>query len=302
MWIDKLNIALGWNSLSLLLPVMMLVSSGCARDLSIETRLLTAERVATQGGLLKEKVETGQFRLTTYHRFGSSSKRLVVYIEGDGFSWVTRNQVSGDPTPINPVALHLASLEQSANVLYIARPCQYVWPGNDPKCQKGYWTNRRTSEEVISSINHVISIFKKRSGTHKIQVVGYSGGGSVAALISARREDVSELITVAGNLNYKMFTDIHHLSPMKNSLDPLEVSGQLSGIAQCHLIGENDRIIPQDIADSFVMRQRQSRQQNSYPYCNEIKVLNQVSHSDGWVDVWPDSVDRVCGCVTIGRD
>ena len=48
-----------------------------------------------------------------------------VYIEGDGYAWATTTDPSDDPTPINPLALRLAAVDDAPNVLYLARPCQF---------------------------------------------------------------------------------------------------------------------------------------------------------------------------------
>ncbi|MDA9667740.1 hypothetical protein N9T45_02775, partial [Candidatus Pelagibacter sp.] len=55
----------------------------------------------------------------------NNNEKVVVYIEGDGLSWIDRFTPSSDPTPKNPLAFKLAKLDQNQNVIYLARPCQY---------------------------------------------------------------------------------------------------------------------------------------------------------------------------------
>ena len=249
-----------------------LLSSGCVSKLSPKVRQHTADTVAQSGNLVQKKIATDDFLLTTYQRFDATAdnKQMVVYIEGDGMAWISRDQLSSNPTPVQPIALKLASIDTNANVLYVARPCQYLWPQKMNRCSSKYWSNKRGSEEVISSINQAISIVKQKQNISSIRLIGYSGGGGIAALIADRRADVNEFVSVSGNLNYKLFTQTHNLSPMNGSIDPITVANQIGSIPQIHYVGADDKIIPKQIALSF---------------SDKVKVINNVSH-DNWPDKW----------------
>jgi hypothetical protein len=249
-----------------------LLSSGCVSKLSPKVRQQTADTVAQAGNLVQQKIATDDFLLTTYQRFDATSdnKQMVVYIEGDGMAWISRDQLSSNPTPVQPVALKLASIDTNINVLYVARPCQYLWPQKMNRCSSKYWSNKRSSEEVISSINQAISIVKQKQNISSIRLIGYSGGGGIAALIADRRADVNEFVSVSGNLNYKLFTQTHDLSPMNGSIDPITVANQIGSIPQIHYVGADDKIIPKQIALSF---------------SDKVKVISDVSH-DNWPDKW----------------
>ena len=249
-----------------------LLSSGCVSKLSPKVRQQTADTVAQAGNLVQQKIATDDFLLTTYQRFDATAdnKQMVVYIEGDGMAWISRDQLSSNPTPVQPIALKLASIDTNANVLYVARPCQYLWPQKMNRCSSKYWSNKRGSEEVISSINQAISIVKQKQNISSIRLIGYSGGGGIAALIADRRADVNEFVSVSGNLNYKLFTQTHNLSPMNGSIDPITVANQIGSTPQIHYVGADDKIIPKQIALSF---------------SDKVKVINNVSH-DNWPDKW----------------
>lgn len=252
----------------LFLIFIMLLSSGCGTRLSPEIRQQQADSFATNGNLLREKIQTEQFLLTTYQRFddNNKSKQMVVYIEGDGMAWISRDQLSNNPTPLNPVALELASMDNSNNVLYIARPCQYLWPQNTFKnCNSKFWDNKRGSEEVIAAINQVISIVKTKENIRLIKLVGYSGGGGIATLITARRNDIEKLVTVAGNLNYQLFANIHGLTPMNGSVDPITVAKQIELVPQIHYFGAKDETIPEKITRSF---------------SNDVVLVEDATHSN----------------------
>ena len=249
-----------------------LLSSGCVSKLSPKVRQHTADTVAQAGNLVQQKIATDDFLLTTYQRFDATAdnKQMVVYIEGDGMAWISRDQLSNNPTPVQPIALKLASIDTNANVLYVARPCQYLWPQKMNRCSSRYWSDKRGSEEVISSINQAISIVKQKQNISSIRLIGYSGGGGIAALIADRRADVNEFVSVSGNLNYKLFTQTHDLSPMNGSIDPITVANQIGSIPQIHYVGADDKIIPKQIALSF---------------SDKVKVISDVSH-DNWPDKW----------------
>ena len=249
-----------------------LLSSGCVSKLSPKVRQYTADTVAQSGNLVQQKIATDDFLLTTYQRFDSTAdnKQMVVYIEGDGMAWISRDQLSSNPTPVQPIALKLASIDTNVNVLYIARPCQYLWPQKMNRCSSRYWSDKRGSEEVISSINQAISIVKQKQNISSIRLIGYSGGGGIATLIADRRADVNEFVSVSGNLNYKLFTQTHNLSPMNGSIDPITVANQIGSIPQIHYVGADDKIIPKQIALSF---------------SDKVKVISDVSH-DNWPDKW----------------
>jgi len=72
---------------------------------------------------------------------------------------------------------------------------------------------------LVTAMNLAVSQLKSTFGTTtQIQLIGYSGGGATAALIAARRDDISRLITVAGNLDHDKWTQLHTITPLTHSL------------------------------------------------------------------------------------
>lgn len=180
-----------------------------------------------------------------------NTKSLHAYIEGDGFAWITRSMVSDDPTPLRPTALSLMSQDDVACKVYLARPCQYL---SQKECESKYWTSHRFSYEVIQSYHDALNELKSLHGNASFTLIGYSGGGTVATLLAAQREDVSRLITVAGNLDTDRWVHFHHITPLLGSLNPAHFTQQLENIEQYHLIGKNDKIIPKSIFDAYISR------------------------------------------------
>ena len=148
-------------------------------------------------------MRAGAFTLRSYRRFADPADgTLTVYIEGDGGGWIAGQQ-QADPTPILPTALALAEVDPSPNRLYLARPCQYQPPDALARCSPSYWSLKRYAEEVVAGLSGAVDQAMRESGAKRLRLVGFSGGGPTAALIAARRADVFELVTVAGNLDHR---------------------------------------------------------------------------------------------------
>ena len=142
------------------------------------------------------------------------------------------------------MALRLAMADGATAVLYLARPCQLTTRATKKACALPYWSGRRFSEEVVSSMNRAVSHYQMETGARRLVIIGYSGGGAVAALIAARRDDVALLITVAGTLNHRIWTSHHEVSPLTGSLNPVDQAPRLAAIQQTHFVGADDEIVP----------------------------------------------------------
>ena len=192
---------------------------------------------------------------------------------------MTRYNASHNPTPRNPVGLSLAVRDYADNVMYIARPCQYVSLNKNPDCKYPYWTHKRFAPAVIDSVSAVIERGKKKAKAHNIEIIGFSGGGAVAILVSAQRRDVTGIRTVAGNLDHKVWTKYQNLDPLKGSLNAAAVAAKVSDIPQIHFVGGLDKNIERLVAESF-------KAKSGPGACLEIKEVSGASHSKGWANLW----------------
>lgn len=232
--------------------------------------------IATSARLEPRRVATETFDLWLLQRADHPGQDLVVYIEGDGHAWESRSRPSPDPTPLNPVALRLAILDESSNVTWIARPCQYV---TSSTCQPAYWTSARFAPEVVVSMNAAIDNAKRYAGAERVHLVGYSGGGGIAVLVAARRTDIGSLRTIAGNLDHSAFTRHHGVSPMTASLNPADAAFRLAHLPQRHWIGEDDDVIVPAVAAGFLSRMRDT-------HCASIENISGARHGSGWESPW----------------
>lgn len=255
---------------------------GCIDTQSIKERHEIARTIASQTNLKQEKIVAGDFLLTTYHRgLKISDKNLMVYVEGDGSAWDRKYRLSKNPTPKNPLGLKLAAKDIANSILYIARPCMYLEEELLQDCPEKFWSSHRYSEQVISSINQVIDLAVGASSTKSLTLVGYSGGGTIAALIAARRNDVSSFITIASNLDHEFWTKLHDISPLTGSLDPVEYVDTLSKIKQIHFVGAIDNIIPETVIKHYLSKML-------FKDNITINVIKDFNHSCCWEDAWPE--------------
>ena len=266
-----------------------LIFNSCT-TISPEARRSKADEISSRSGFMKIIVKTDPFLLTAYYRIWEPGKDLHIYIEGDGYAWVTRNRISGDPTPRRPIALELAAEDPAPNVVYLARPCQYTPMEMNATCEEAYWTGKKFSEKVINSMNQAVERFVGDAQSSGVHLIGYSGGGAVAALVAARRQDVKSLRTVAGDLDPKGLSEYHEVSPLdEDSLDPMEVSGKLSAIPQYHFTGSEDPIVPAFIAEHFAQRSGNSD-------CVRVVPVQGADHVNGWTEAWPRLLSPSLDC------
>lgn len=201
--------------------------------------------------------------------------RLRVYLEGDGHAWATATQPSLDPTPHNLLVARLAVDDPMPNA-YLARPCQFVMT---PACDPTFWTNRRFSQEVLTSLSQALDQLKQRYGNQEFELVGYSGGAALALLLAAQRDDVTLVQTIAGNLSPRLWAQMKGLSPLHGSLDPLDYRDHLASIPQRHLVGDADDIVPASLAKAYLVR--------LHPYvCSQIVISPTTDHEHGWATAW----------------
>lgn len=264
-----------------LLCLLATIMTACV-GVSAQDRRANANALATAQHWQAARLTSDHFVLISYMPIALvKSEQLTVYIEGDGFAWLTRSQASDDPTPIKPVGLQLALRHNNGAVAYLARPCQYVNDKDAQGCTTSDWTNRRFSPEVIEATDQAVSQLKNTFGAKKLVLVGYSGGGAVAALVAAKRSDVTQLITVAGNLDHKTWTSLHKVPPLAGSLNPADAWQSLQKIPQLHFVGADDHNISAEVTQSYIAR---------FPPENRptMRVISGFDHACCWVEQWPE--------------
>jgi len=242
--------------------------------------LSSADRISQPRGFKKAELRTKYFTLLAYYRITKPVDPLNIYIEGDGNAWSNRTHLSNDPTPRNPLALELAVIDPSPNVAYLARPGQYLKP-QTAGVKSAYWSDKRFSKEVITSMNEAVSQLAQLAKTDKINLIGYSGGAAVAVLIAAQRNDIISLRTIAGNLDSEAVNKYHKVSPLSGSFNPINFAQKVKNLPQRHFAGSKDTVIPLFVAESFI------RRVGDKDY-SRITVVEGATHSKGWRSCWKE--------------
>lgn len=270
----------------LTITLLVAVLTGCALlPPSAQERLNQANELAQKADWEIQVIPTSQFNIAAYTpTFVRSSPLLSIYIEGDGLAWISKSRISSNPTPVKPIGLMLALQHPSGAAAYLGRPCQYVKKSNARGCNPSYWTDGRFSLEVVESSNQAIDVLMKQYNAKHLQLIGYSGGGAVASLVAAQRNDVISLITVAGNLDHRAWTRKHHITPLGGSLNPADVWQSLKDIPQVHFVGGQDRIVGEDIAESY----RSRFPSNKKPV---VRIITDFDHSCCWAQEWPKLIN-----------
>lgn len=262
------------------LVFLAMLLAGCTTVPTSQDRLRHAESLAARREWTATRLTAGRFDLMAFVPVVSPRDgRLSIYIEGDGLSWLSASTPSNDPTPRNPVALRLALAQPTGSAAYLARPCQYV-DARQSECPQRYWTNARFSPEVIDSTNLAIDRLKRRFGVHRLELIGYSGGGAVAMLVAARRNDVARVVTIAGNLDHRAWTTRHRLEPLSGSLNPADMAGQVAALPQIHYLGDKDNVIAPELA-------RQLPQAIAGAQGANLRIIPGFDHACCWVQQWP---------------
>lgn len=241
----------------------------------------SAAALAQASGWRWSVIPAGPFDLATARRPGpATSATLIVYIEGDGLAYAAPGLRALDPTPTDPLALRLALLHPGTGaVAWLARPCQYGPQARN--CRSDVWTIARYAPDVIASAGVALDeLLAATAGARRLILVGYSGGGALAALLAERRRDVAGLVTISANLDLDAWVHAHDLSPLTGSIDPASDAMALSRLRQVHFVGGADRVVDPQIARGFVARMTGDAPAS-------VIVVPGQDHGRGWVARWP---------------
>ena len=122
-------------------------------------------------------------------------------------------------------------------------------------------------------------VFPNAGDRPRVRLVGYSGGGSVAVLVAAGRNDVGDIRTIAANLDTDAFVAYHEVSRMEGSLDPVSIAARLATIPQLHLVGGADAIVPMRLAEGY-------RRASGTNACVRFVEIPDATHDRHWPRAW----------------
>lgn len=233
-----------------------------------------ARNLAVDNGFDKRIFHAGRFEITSFVKKATQSKELTVYIEGDGASWPAIDVPPLDPTPRQLTVLQLAAKDRRSPLLYLGRPCQFLEKKELQQCPVAYWSESRYASEVITALATVITQVMRELGTTRLNLVGYSGGGTIALYLAASRDDVVRLTTIASPLNHAIWTEYHEISSLSGSAPAFDSWEKLEKTRQFHLVGEKDKIVPPALMEKML------------PHGIKAVILRDFSHECCWVRDW----------------
>ena len=214
----------------------------------------------------------------------NNNKKVVVYIEGDGLSWIDRFTPSSDPTPKNPLAFKLAKLDQNQNVVYLARPCQYI---QNNRCQREIWTKLQYSNEIMANYTNILKELKNKHS--EVHLVGYSGGSVIAMYQASIKElNIKSIRTVAGNIKPGEFTQLLNISPYRTSLNLNAIENNIRSISQSHFYGTKDKVIPKELYTNY-------QERNLNNSCIKFTKVN-ATHNKKWEIFWQNNSNIKVNC------
>ena len=220
-----------------------------------------------------KEILTDTFTLYSYQKILTPNKPIKIYIEGDGFAFNHRGIATKDPTPRSYFLRNLAFSDNNQNVVYLARPCQYILNKN-PICSKRHWTTARFAPEVVRSMSDAV---KQIAGQNEVILIGFSGGAQIAGLIGALNPDikVKKIITIAGNLDHLTWTQHHNLPSLTESMSLEDYRSIFIELPQIHYVGTKDNNTTPEITKNFIKNEKL------------IVEVDGASHNKGWEKIYP---------------
>jgi hypothetical protein len=233
-------------------------------------RKIPAFDFTTAAHMNHRAVKADPFTITTFERVWQNGKDANIYIENDG------------ATPSDPTALRMAAADLSPNVIWIGRACQFSGMTDEAApCPDAYLNEKRFTPEVLDAMNRVLDDVKARHGINTINLIGYGGGGSMAVLLAAWRDDVSSLRTVAAKLD----------QTLQDSLNPRDIAPRIAAIPQYHFIGGLDADVTPSVLRTFVAAIPKGKQK-----CLSGGVVHDVGSDADWVEQWPKLLSAPLAC------
>lgn len=235
----------------------MVLLSGCAS-------------ITAPADYVYKEIETRDFTIATWQKITNPQEVYKIYIEGDGYAFNSYGKPSQDPTPRGTLVRELAFGDKSPNVIYLARPCQYI---KSSICSVRHWTTARFAPEIINAEYETI---KQIAGNHPVILIGFSGGAQIAGLVATAKPglNVKKIITIAGNLDHLSWTQYHNLPSLNESMNLESYREQFTGVPQIHYVGSDDKVMPPVLVRKFVGND------------DLVVEVNGANHNEGWESIY----------------
>lgn len=241
-----------------------------------------AQLLALRNGMAPVLLQGKRFQHHGFAALRADRRLLVLFIEGDGSPWVAGGRlIATDPTPRVPLALELAAATKGS-VLYLGRPC-YLETAMPPECSAQWWTAQRYSQSIVASMIAAATSFVAEHHFEHVLLVGYSGGGTIAALMARDLPHVAGFVSVAGNLDPDAWAKLHGYLPLAGSLNPALQPPLPTSLPQWYLVGQRDTNLPAAATARYLERIAPER----------VWLYPRFDHACCWVGEWPAIFARV---------
>ena len=219
-----------------------------------------------------KEIQTRDFDIASWQKIMNPDAVYKIYLEGDGYAFNAYGYPTQNPTPKGTLVRELAFGDKNPNVIYLARPCQYI---KSPVCSQRHWTTARFAPEIINAEYEAV---KQIVGENPVILIGFSGGAQIAGLIASAKNglNVKKIITIAGNLDHPSWVRYHDLPPLNESLNLADYRQVFFNIPQVHYVGSEDKVIPPQLIQDFVGANAR------------VIVINGASHNAGWESIYPN--------------
>lgn len=224
-------------------------------------------------GLRRETVPGTRFPHAVFVKEADAPGLLHVYIEGDG-SPLLYGVANPDPTPSRPFALHLLA-KGPAPALLLGRPCYH---GLDDRlaCSSALWTDRRYGEDVVASMEAALRRVLADQPRAAIGWIGYSGGGTLAALLAPRFAESRFLVTIAANLDAEGWAASQGIELSPDTANPAKGPPLPASIRQRHFAGSADTVVPPTVTA-----------RGAAGLGEPLVVIDGYDHVCCWLEAWP---------------
>ncbi|MCE8040720.1 hypothetical protein HOP60_00955 [Halomonas daqingensis] len=278
-WTVPLPFRLVW------LVSMLLSLAACATQPGADARIQAGHTALHKAGFIRADIDPAlltQAWVRNTARTVEPETPWHIYIEGDGLAWQSRGRPSANPTPITPVALHLATQDPSPRVAYLGRPCQFFSPLPEG-CHHTDWTQDRYAPRQAERLLQAMQVFSPES---PVIFIGYSGGAHLAVQLSARYPHTEGIVTVAGNLDNGEFSRFHRIA-QHNAAETSPTSLPIWSLS-----GKRDDIIPPALAERMLQRVATN------PSCRYHQIDELAEHSGPWQLEWERILPHLEQCST----
>jgi pimeloyl-ACP methyl ester carboxylesterase len=239
------------------------------------------QKIASRENLYHERIASPLPMYVLERPQPADTGTLRVYLDGDGVPY-RDGRPSGNPSARStPLGLELFLRDPQAHA-YLGRPCLFVQGPLPPDCDSHLWTTHRYSEEVVAALQQSLSHLTSKHDATGIELVGYSGGGTLALLLAGRRTDIIQVTTIAAPLDHAAWTRFHGHVPLSGSLNPLS-EPRAGRVRERHLLGERDGVVPIGLAAPYKAR---------YPQA-DFHVVEGFDHRCCWAAHWPELLEQL---------